>query len=319
MEADKNNVVLFPNVQAELQEEAFSALQDKNFAEALDNLNELLRCGVSSYDVHIGKLISLINLREFNEAFECCESLLDKEDEHYIDYFDYFLIILYEMEQYKEVMYEIDSYKERQEVPIEFTEKFAMLYELSKQMNEEAFQLLYKKLNRAILNDDYQLQWHYLQQLKDLSLEPPQSLTGLLKNKSIHPVIKTFIIDWFQKCGEQGTVEIEKFSQTMQVDLDIYPHWNEYPYYQEIHLAISDIEQSNPTLYEIIDSLLESYIYVNYPMIDTSSVENIAEALVFLAKSHLAIDVATSEEEILHKNVELISFSHELYSSIIPE
>lgn len=316
---DKNNVILFPNVQEKLQEEAFKALQEKEFAVALDNLNELLQCGVVSYEVHIGKLISLINLRDFIEALEFGEMLLDKEDEHYIDYFDYYLMVLYEMELYKDVMYEIDSYELIQEVPTEFTEKFAMLYELSKQMNQEAFQLVYKKFNRATLSVNYQMQWNYLHQLRDLSIEPPQSLKRLLSNKSIHPVIKTYLFDWFQKHGEHGEVEVEKFNKTKKVDFESYPPWTEHPKYKAIHLIVSDIEQNNPTLYEIIDSLLESYVYVNYPMIEVSSVEDIAEALVHLAKGHLAIDTTSTLSDNLEKNIEMISLSHELYSSIIPE
>lgn len=318
MVPNENNVILIPNVQEELQVAGFQALQDKNYPIALDNLTELLRCGVSSYEICIGKLICLINLRDFDEALEFVDSLLDRADENYIDYFDYFLMILYEMELYYEVINEIEWLKAMQRIPVEFEEKFSMMFELANQMNQEAFQLLFKKFNRAVLNLDHQLQWNYLQQLKDRSIKPPSSLKELLMEETIHPVNKTLIFTWLQSSGATGVVCVEKFNQSLQVDFNAIPIWEKHPKYEAIYLSISEIEQSNPTLYQLICALLDSYFYVNYPIVDKGDVEGIAEALIYLAENHLAIDPDSVMPDVLKETIELIQLSHELYVSIVP-
>lgn len=319
MVPDENNVILIPNIQEKLQVAGFEALQDKKFDIALENLNELLRCGVSSYEVCIGKIICLINLKSFNEALEFGEMLLARADENYIDYFDYYLMTLYEMELYYEVVIEIDHLESLHEIPAEYEEKFSMMYGLAKQMNQESFQLLFKKFNRAVLNLDHQLQWSYLHQLKERNIAPPSSLKELLMEESVHPVIKTCIFDWFQSSGATGKVEIGKFNQFIKVDFDSSPTWKKHQKYAAIHLAISDIEQSDPTLYQLISALLESYFYVNYPLVDKDETQTIAEALVCVAQNHLALETDSNVQESLKEYIELIQLSHELYVSIVPD
>src|SRR5690625_7001302 len=80
MESDLKNVILFPTLQKNLEQDSKLALEAKKYPEALEKLNELLRYKVQKHEIFIGKLICLMELGRNNEALDLCEDLLRRKD-----------------------------------------------------------------------------------------------------------------------------------------------------------------------------------------------------------------------------------------------
>src|SRR5690625_3654722 len=84
------------------------ALKDKNYAEALKIINKLLKNQIHSRGIYVTKLNCLIQLKQFDEAEQFCEDLLEFTADFYEYYFEYYLFILFELNKFHILM---DAYE----------------------------------------------------------------------------------------------------------------------------------------------------------------------------------------------------------------
>lgn len=321
---EKDNVVFLSSAQYSLEEEAFNALESNDFEQALEKLYPLIEYGVRSYSVNTGLLISLINLQKFDEAEAFCEMILGelaKDDEDYVDYVDFHMMILYEKGQYLELIDGIEAFLDEYEVPPILEEKFELLVILATEMNQDLTKTELEKLKRAIEGREHQSQWQFLHNLKAYNKVPPGMVTKLLTMKQIHPVNKTFIFSWLKEIGEMHEITLEKFGQEMKVTPRMLPMWNEHPVYKNISKSMEHVEQNNPSLYGMINELVDAYCYVYYPIIPNRTVEELAEAFIYIASNQLNVEhneALVLDEATLQACMEEINMAHSLYASIVP-
>lgn len=326
MQSHSENVILFPKWRKSLEHESLQALKQKRYPEALEKLNKLLSYQVYKHEVFIGKLICLMELGHYDEAIDLCESLLKQKDENYYHYLHIYLTILFQTNQYDTLMEQVEDELENDaQMPDVVKEQFEQLYTTSMQMRSDLITKTAKTdledLKEAVKMKNHVNQWHLVQKLRRIDMVPPVEVTGYLQDDQIHPVVKTVLFKWLQDHKLAETVEIHKLGlQATCIPNDI-PQLNEHIIIKEIRLFISELEQENPTLYQLLDQLLYRYTYVRFPIMASSkNVKEIAIALINIGQQYLHI---SKEDETYSEKVQFymeeIKLCESLYLSIIED
>jgi len=121
---DSGKVILFPKWKTQLEEESLTAIKEKEYGEALQKLNKLIRYNVLNHETLIGKLICLIELGNYEEAQHMCEELISRKSEYYYQYVHIYLTLLYQTSQYQLLMEQIEYEHEKDEIPDPYKEQF---------------------------------------------------------------------------------------------------------------------------------------------------------------------------------------------------
>src|SRR5690625_1407150 len=207
---ENNNVILFPNTKEQLLDQMYQALNNEDYTLSLEKSKQLLCNCINLHDVNVVKLISLIHLNRFIEAEAFCEPLLQVQSPHKEEYLEYYYMILYSSQQYAQL---ITHYKQLQaESPhLSNQTELTLYYELAYQENNRNIHLLIDKIKNAYQSHDDRLIFHHIQRLITISDSPHHFMIHLVKQKDVHPVIKTELLLWFKSCGLNKEIVVEKF------------------------------------------------------------------------------------------------------------
>ncbi|GGN58173.1 MULTISPECIES: tetratricopeptide repeat protein [Oceanobacillus] len=318
------NIILFPKWQKVLEEESVAAIKEKKFEDALEKLDNLLSYDVKNHDIYTGKLICLMELERYKEAQELCESLIEEKDSHYYQYIHIYLTLLFQTDQYDTLIDVVSVELESGNVPNHLQEPFKQLYTMSEKMRLnvelERSNVFLNALYDAVHQDNHIEQWRLIDKLSKTTIQPNEKVISLLVNEHIHPLVKTAIYLWLKNLGVAKPIEVHKFGIQMKMTPSETPEVNESAIAKEIATEIKKIEQSNPSLYEVMNTLLEHYLYALYPI--TPSIDEsfyIAEALFQIGNDYLNIAVSTSEQAEVDKYIQEIKTTDLLYASIIDD
>lgn len=314
-----NNVILFPTLRRNLEqieEETYELIENENYKEALEKLNILLSHQYSSFEIHMNKLHCLTKLRKWKEAEEFSEILLEENDEFYYDYFSYYLMILYEQNNFSAIMSTILEEEKNGYIPPPYNRKFKDIYRLCYQMNMMKANDLLTNFEIAMMEENHKEQLYYVQKWIQLRVEPSEIIVQALKNKKVHPVVKTKILIALKHRQEIDQVTVEKFGQVMEVCPHQLVDIKEQKGYKSMLASLSDIEQNNPTLFTLIEQLIYQYHFIHYPFLSENEVnDRLTEAFIYVGKKHLSL--TTEDQEEMKEEVETIEISSQLYLNIL--
>ncbi|MGI8317204.1 tetratricopeptide repeat protein [Halobacillus mangrovi] len=326
MEKNDGNIVMFPKWKSRLESTGLQALKEKKYEEALEALQPLLDYGVASNDVVTGILMSWIELGNFDEAEELCQKQMKENMDQYYHYLHIYITILFQSNRYQDIVDLLDEVFEEEEIPHQTRTQLWQMYEVSRKLLEDYHKEKGKELHsdflEALEKDDVRKQWVLLEQLKK---QPAQSyidtFTTVLQNKTTHPIIKTAIIEWFRDSQVDQSLSFYKFGQQMEINpLDLNPLQSDY-ILKQIQMRLSGIEQSNPTMYEMLNKFLSHYCYVRYPIYpDEQEVPAIVEALKQLGHEYLQLPYhADQGDEQVQTYKEEIELCEQHYLLIVGE
>src|SRR5699024_2974442 len=205
MQRGSNKVILFPKWKQTLEQESLHALEQKEYEKALVKLNELLDYDYEKHEIVMGKIICLMELNKYDEAQELCESSSRFKNENYYDYLHMYLTILFQTNQFQLLMEQVECALEEGPVPVEMTDMFQQLYDMSKnmqyEMNLEQLHYYEEEFINAVNSQEYDKQWRVIEKLKPLKVKPTKEIYKYLISNEIHPVIKTNLFQWMQQSG----------------------------------------------------------------------------------------------------------------------
>lgn len=326
MAKDRHNVIMFPSWQENLEEKSVQLVNEKKFSEALKTIDKLISHNASTFNTNMLKLLCHVELDEYDEAMYFCESILTAEesvDYDYYAYLEFYLTILYQTNNFEELITVYEEEERERTIPEYFKKRFEELYKLSYQMNEQkkhsdSLQYL-KELEKMINEKNVRGQWEFINGLRKIGLTPPNEVIQLLSLHSIHPVTKTTIFNWLKETNFSEIVEVEKFGETVNVIPNEVEKLGKHPIIKKTMFYLVDIEQDNPSLYEMIEDLLIRYTYVKYPIFycedDASSV---AEALIYIGKKNLYLPVYSEKiSKKVNDYIKDINHCNELYLNVI--
>lgn len=276
-----DNIILFPKMKEQLAEDIEKEMKKGNYSGALEKLDVLREHGFVSYPIHIQTLISYIRLNRFTEAEMLCEELLEENNQHYFDYLDYYIMILYEAGKYQAVIDRVDEEEQTGELPEEYQMKFGEIKRIAKQMNEWESMELIKSFQQAVKDNRPTKQYYLIQKWRKLHTQAPAIFYDLLKEEDIHPVIKTIL--FLQLADEMVTKEvfIRKFTYEMEIIPRITPKIENHPIYQKTIQQLEQMEQENPTMYVLMKEMYDQYCFVMYPFMHTESEIEIMVSTLF--------------------------------------
>lgn len=317
------NVIIFPKWQRTLEEESVTAIKERRFEEGLEKLNELLNYQVQNHEIYTGKLICLMELERYEEAQDLCESLLAMKDKHYYQYIHIYLTLLFQTNQYGLLMDIASQELESGKVPESLNEPFRQLYRMSEKMrfdsDDNHSQVYMDSLYDAVNKDNHVEQWRIVNKLSKLNIEPEEKVISLLANDHTHPVVKSSIYIWLKEKEITESVEVRKFGLHLtKVPADT-PAVNKSSIAKQVYALIADVEQNNPSLYNLTELLLKRYLYVLYPAApEETDAVYIAEALITIGNEYLnTIEESIEYDEKVEKYIQEIKTCDMLYSSII--
>lgn len=318
------NVILFPKWQKMLEEESVSAIKEKKFEEALEKLDKLLSYQVKNHEIFTGKLICLMELERYEEAQELCEMLIEVKDTHYYQYIHIYLTLLFQTNQYDQLIEMVQEELENGKVPSHLEEPFKQLFMMSEKMRLNAVSeqsgIYLEELFNAVHQENHLEQWRLINNLSKMNIIPDEKVTALLVNDYVHPLNKTAIYLWMKKQRVGEPIDIHKFGVQLKMIPNETPDISHSKLAEEVSRRIQEIEQVNSSLFQVMETLFEHYLYVLYPI--TPPVEDanyIAEALHTIANDYLNMQAPPVGNEIISKYVEEIKTTDVLYASIIDE
>ncbi len=320
------NIILFPKWQKVLEEESIAAIKERHFETALDKLNLLINYQVGNHEIYTGKLICLMELERYEEAQALCEALLLEKNENYYQYIHIYLTLLFQTNQYGLLMEIASEELESGKVPQSLVEPFKQLYEMSGKMRIDIeidrSNTYLESLYDAVNQDNHMEQWHLINKLSRLDMPPSEKVVSLLADEHVHPLNKTSIFLWLQEKRATKPVDIHKFGIHIKMIPAETPALEESSISKCVYSFINNLEQSNPSLFQLIEKLFKHYLYVLYPIIPPDSdAEYIAEALVAVGNEYLNImgENISKDNQIQKRYINEIKTSDMLYSSIIDE
>lgn len=324
MHNKQEKVVLFPKWKDALEEESLVALKEKRYHEALEKLDKLISYNINNHEIVIGKLICLMELDRYEEAQELCEALMTYKDENYYHYVHIYLTILFQTSQYSLLMEQVNFELEQSGVPEMIREQFQQLHDMSNKMKSELRTERSKEyideLWKAVKEENHIQQWHLIEKLRKIGAVPDASIKKLLVNDKIHPVVKTTIFTWMQELDVSEMIEIQKFDIYMSVNPAETAKLHEHPAMKRAMLLISDIEQSNPSLYQLVEKLLYRYCYVRFPIMPAEkNMATLADALKIIGETYLEIHTEKQgqADETLSQIIEEVNLCEALYLTIL--
>ncbi|KHE72892.1 tetratricopeptide repeat protein [Halobacillus sp. BBL2006] len=326
MDKNEGNIVMFPKWKSTLENVGLQALKEKRYRDALEALQPLLDYGVASDDVVTGILMSWIELGNFDDAEELCQKQMKENMDQYYHYLHIYITILFQSNRYQDIVDLLDEVFEEENIPHQSRTQLWQMYEVSRKLLEddqkEKGEQLHSDFLEALEKEDVREQWGLIQKLKK---QPAQSyidtFVSVLQNKVTHPIIKTAIIEWFRDSQVDQTLTIQKFGQEIEVNpFELNQLQSDY-ILKQIQMRLSSIEQSNPSMYDMINQFLSHYCYVRYPVFpDEHEVPVIVEALKQLGHQYLQLPYRSDEEyEQVQQYKEEIELCEQHYLLIVGE
>lgn len=316
--AESDRVIMLPKVKQSLKEQAFNNIANKKFTEALAITEKLIDHDVDEMNIYLAKLSCLTELNKLDEAIIFIEELLSKEDENHFTYFEIYIGLLYETNQFEEVMKELDE----KEIPEEQKQGFNELYRIAFQTNEKMKMASSKEflteLEIAINSNESLKQWNLINQLRKIDVKPPQNIIELLKMDNIHSVVKTAVFSWLRDKQYAAEVEVVKFNKSKIMTPRHTESLTTDAAVVKTIFHLTNVEEENPTLYQMIEEMLIKYIYVNYPILyDESDAKYVAEALEALCKRNLYGELNNNLNDVIKKYMKNIEYCYKVYFEVI--
>lgn len=327
MENHNGNVVMFPKWKTRLENAGLQALKEKRFQDAVDSLQPLLEYDVANDDVITGLLMSWIEVGQFEEAEDLCRQQMKVSlDENYYHYLHMYITILFQRSRYREIVDLLDEVFESEDIPHQSRTQLWQMYEVSRKLLEDYHKEHGKKLQsdffEALEQNDLHRQWRALEQLKKQSVEfYMDSFRDLPADETVHPIIKTSVIEWFRDSKVSDKVKVMKFGQSIEIIPSELNQFQSDYMIKQIQLRLGDMEQSNPSMYEMVNHMLHSYCYVRYPLFpDEEEVPVIVETLKQLGHGYLQLSYeADASIDGVEKYKEEIELCEQHYTIIVGE
>lgn len=309
-----HKVTFLPHIEKEFQNkyaQIEQLMKNKHYNEALQCIDFLWEKNYKIKLLSIQKLHCLHQLNRWSEVEELSELCIryssnnDEQDR----YFLYYVQSLFQQNEYELVVEIIDEKRNERDLSKSVLASISDLYEKSVNMIHEQATSIDHQLQKAIVSEDEQQQWHLIHQRNKLNTPPTDLTFYMLELDSVNHFVKTSIIHLLLKSNSNEKVTIVKDKNRQQTIINQLLPIDKHPIYRKTLKQLTKLEQKNPTLYELTNELLLRYIEYIYPFLyDEKDVPIVSEVVMILAQSHLE---GISEHN-LKESKELLHYQKEI-------
>lgn len=272
----EGNVILFPDLEKRLLIKGVESLQEKNYSQAIQFLEDALELDSDNEEVYIGLVLSYYETGNYGEAKKLAKKMLAEGIGDYFQTVDLYLMIMIQLHEYEELTSYIEVLMEENEIP---KDKRAHLYNMLQfykrileEKKDQSHDDYLKESSDINLQSLFEEEDIYKQMLllSELSNRNIQSYITDIKNylnsHEGNPFIKTMLLNILHDQKYEKEVEVEKFGERMNVrPINLYA-LNEQPQLIEIIEDLQKyLENQDPVLYENTKKLVERQLFIMYP------------------------------------------------------
>ncbi|ABO67928.1 MULTISPECIES: tetratricopeptide repeat protein [Geobacillus] len=279
----KGKIIMFPQTKERLIEAAFTALEAKQYKEALRFLRAAEQLGDGSFPIRLGLAVCCYELGDYDEAEWRLAALLDEQPNNG-ELLQMYVALLLQTNRYREAETFIRSALRRQTLPVSLREQLRQLLRFSEKMNVRPLPPAeWKRVKRLLESEDIAEQMQLIKQLEKEDIAPVLSLLSqYLSEPKKSPIAKTMLLRLLTVKQIDETVTVEKFGQR----IDVVPSaLNEQAETEFASTLLRLLEQrltaESPSLYETAAEIWLRYAYILYPFPPEP-----ADADVWLAALH---------------------------------
>lgn len=327
MEEEQEKIIIFPKWKENLEKRAKQTMQEHHYQEAYQYFQQLTDNGVYSHEVMTGKLICMMELHMEEEAEELCEALISQKDAHFAYYVHIYATLLFQLSKYKEVLNLIEDTQDTDSVPQNVKEQLQQIYQLSlelqEQDNKKSYQEIEKQLEEALVEQNDRKQWYMIKKLIHLDIrEDKATFRKMLIDPQVHPVVKTGILEYYEHAHSHAVLHIEKFNVEEKIHMNKQVEVLPASFVEGINTYLEQIQQDDPIQYDMIQLILERFMYVYTPFLpQENNYETFAKSLLYYVDKSLndrkQQELVNQSSSISNKYIKMIDMSETLYGSIL--
>ncbi|WP_043934204.1 tetratricopeptide repeat protein [Bacillus sp. EB01] len=278
---DGDNIVLFPNVERRLVEKGIEALQDKQFREAIELLEQGYELDSDNEDVMAALVLAYFEAGALNKAKELCKEMLIVGQGDYFQIVEMYITILIQLHEYKEITKILEALIEEKEVPAEKKEHFITILQFCQRLSEqEPVQPLEEM--EAETSHQEELKPGDLDLFSKTDLNEQVGIAGKLSNQNIrpfveeistflsaeegHPFLKTMLLNILREQEVTNVINVRKFGMLEKINPEELKPPHSQPNDNEAGVQlIKALEHQDPLLLESALSLLARHAFAVYP------------------------------------------------------
>jgi tetratricopeptide (TPR) repeat protein len=302
----KENIIFFPGLEKRLTDKGLESLHNKKFTEAINLLEEARALNPDDHDILIGLVLAYFEASSYKKAKDLANEMLLKGIGDYFQLVDLYLSILIQLHEYEEIVTTIGALLEEKEIPPEKHDHFSTILQFSRRMaeqehpySEEGFleEENIKGLNLFSLHslNDQMLA---VSSLAEKNIRPYiTEISEYLIAETGHPFLKTMLLTLLKEQEYEKEICVHKFNRVSQVIPTLLPDIRFQPRMQEVKTLLrSRLEQSNPVIFENINSMVERIFFISYPFeLEPYNPEALAAAFQFLALDYMGLNPKISD------------------------
>ncbi|UYZ20959.1 tetratricopeptide repeat protein [Mesobacillus jeotgali] len=316
-ESNEDNVILFPGLEKRLLEKGLDYLKQRKYRDAIQFLEQALEHDPENSDVYVGLALSNYEAGNTHQAKEIVAEMLRSGLGDYIQVIDMYLMILVQLNEYKEVVATIEALLEEREIPGDKHEHFITMLEFGKRMlngdtemepiesfedepEEEELNLFdYKSPNDQVM---------VAAELAKVNIRPYiEKIKEYVVSGEGHPFLKTMLLNILKEQEYAEETLVHKFEWEELFNPARLPELKEYIEDSGvIQLLSREIESDDPVLFENVQRLVERYLFLVYPFeLPIGKASAWAAACHFTANEYYGFeDPLESFAEIYHSEAE---------------
>ncbi len=271
-ERNQNNIILFPRLKERLFTKGIERLEANHFDEAVQLLRQAHEIDSSDSEINMAFIVALYESANYEEAKNIAEQMLYDGIGDYYEVIDLYLMILIQLHEHERVIYTIETLFEEQHVPYEKKEHWRTLLQLSKKIYGEAKQKEEKNSSESLLVDqlkeqDLPDQIQKIGKLGDRNIQPYlQALLAILKDESIHPFVKTVVLNVLKEHKIHTPVHVVKFDFSGQFIPKQLTDPHDLPLFQSTKEELTKaLDHENPVLLLQLCEMIDRHSLFLFP------------------------------------------------------
>lgn len=266
------NVIPFPGLEKRLLQKGQELLQQEKFHEAISVFQQAISLENTTSDGYFGLVLAYAGAGRLEEAVLLTRKMLHEDIGDYFSTMDIYIKLLYQMQQYREIVTVIEGLLEERAIPSERLEHYYSLLEMARQLEdtvqEEPVTLEepVRELRLAAVRNQ-QEQVMLAAELAKSNIQPyVKEILSYLQEDTGDAFFKTLLLNVLKEHQVEQAVAIYKFAQRMTVIPKNLPSVNDMPQLQEIIVLIrKQIEHEDPILFENVKNLVHRQFFLLYP------------------------------------------------------
>lgn len=313
------NIVLLPNTKTHYMKQAYDLFQTGDFAQSVEILELLMDHQVESFEIHMNYVVSLMKLKEWDKAIQSAEDFIvlhnqDKKSQ----FIELIVMAHFEQGDFPQALKKIDD-SLHENLSSDVKKRLETIRLLCQEQNVMTGNVIEEQIIELVANEKHIHLFTTIQKWKQLNITPPNIFYDYLLQPHVHPVIKTIILEEIKKQQTDSEVNIQKFGKHITIVPNHLKSFDQLDYVQALLNAAEEIEHQNPSLSQLMKTLIFHYSYVMYPFdIDGKEHAALFKAFQQLAQQLLSIEeIEEVMDQRISAHIENINICHHLYVSIV--